>query len=483
MCLLDMFVGRKYELNLLTKLHSSKKSSIVVIKGRRRIGKSSLAKEFARDKRFISFTGVAPVKGVSSQDQLDEFARQFYSFFKLPPITFKDWSDAFLNLTAQLDDKPTVILLDEISWMGSLDPLFVPKIKIWWDNHISELSNITLILCGSVSTWIEKNIINSTSLFGRIALQITLDDLSIKESIELLRKRGAKYSIFEIINILSITGGVPWYLERIDVRESVEYNIKNLCFSKNGLLVSEFDRIFNDLFDAKSNIYLKIVELLSEGMRTLTELRNALNYSDSGSFSDYLKALVISGFVSFNYQWNLSNGKATRSGLYRLSDNYLRFYLKHIKKNINKILQGNFANISIYSLPGWDTISGLQFENLLLKNNSMLLDKIGINTNDIIAENPYIQQKTSKKQKCQIDYMIQTKTKNLYICEFKFRKSRISTDVIEDVKEKISKLQIPIGFGIVPILFYVGDLSEKVIDSEFFYKIINLEDELSITNY
>ena len=469
-----MFIGRKKELRELERLQRRFSASFVVIKGRRRIGKSSLAKALAKEKKFISFTGVAPVEGISKQDQLDEFARQFYSNFKLPPLAFNDWGDAFLNLLAQLTDDSTVILLDEISWMGSEDPLFVSKIKIWWDQHLSTYKNLTLILCGSVSTWIEKNIINSTALFGRISLQITLDDLSIPESVDFLRKLGAKYSTHEMINILSITGGVPWYIEQINTNETAEDNIKRLCFSKNGLLVTEFDRIFHDLFDSKSDIYLRIVTSLADGMKTLTDLRTELGYADSGSFSDYLKALVVSGFVSASYQWNLSNAQVGRGTLYRLSDNYLRFYLKHLQKHLHKILKGNFQDVSIYSLPGWDVVSGLQFENLLLKNSSMIIEKLGINPSDVLADNPYLQKATSKAKACQIDYLIQTRTKNLYICEFKFRKNKITSDVIDEVKEKISRLSTPRGFGVIPVLVYIGELSEKVSDADFFYKIIDI---------
>ena len=476
-----MFIGRKQELAELEKLSTTNQAALVVIKGRRRIGKSRLAKEFAKNKKFISFTAIAPIKGISKQDQLDEFARQFYSCFKVPPLTFKDWSDAFLNLSAQLTSEPTIILFDEISWMGSEDPLFVSKIKIWWDNNLSDCKNLTLILCGSISTWIEKNIINSTALFGRIALQITLDDLSILESIALLRSLGVKYSLHEIISILSITGGVPWYIERINPNETAEDNIKRLCFTKNGLLVSEFDRIFHDLFESKSDIYLKIVTSLADGMKTLVDLRKEVGYPDSGSFSEYLKVLVVSGFVSANYQWNLSSSTPSKTSIYRLSDNYLRFYIKYMQKNLHKILKGNFQNVSIYSLPGWDVVNGLQFENLLLKNSSMILEKLGIHNSDVVADNPYIQKPTTQRKGCQVDYLIQTRTKNLYVCEFKFRKNTITSEVIDEVKEKIHRLLAPRGFSVVPVLIYVGELSEKINDADFFYKAIDLGKEIGLS--
>src|SRR5438105_3830984 len=123
------FVGRENELQRLEDLSKSGRSCMVVIKGRRRIGKSRLAEEFAKGKIFLTFSGLAPVKGVTAQDQRDAFARQLTTLFNLPLLTFLDWSDAFAYLTRYLTEKPTVILFDEISWMGSKDPTFTSKLK------------------------------------------------------------------------------------------------------------------------------------------------------------------------------------------------------------------------------------------------------------------------------------------------------------------------------------------------------------------
>lgn len=73
-----------------------------------------------------------------------------------PPLTFTDWMDAFSHLTKQLTNEPTVILLDEISWMGSKDTTFISKLKNWWDLELQRFPSLVVIFCGSVSTWIEK---------------------------------------------------------------------------------------------------------------------------------------------------------------------------------------------------------------------------------------------------------------------------------------------------------------------------------------
>lgn len=112
------FVERDNELRRLEDLSKSGRACLVVIKGRRRIGKSRLAEEFGKNKVFLPFSGLAPVKGVTAQNQCDVFGRQLAILFNLPPFTFTDWSDAFAHLSRHFTTKPTVVLFDEISWIG-----------------------------------------------------------------------------------------------------------------------------------------------------------------------------------------------------------------------------------------------------------------------------------------------------------------------------------------------------------------------------
>ena len=134
--------------------------------------------------------------------------------------------------------------------MGAKDPTFIPKLKSWWDLDVQNRANVTLIFCGSVSTWIEDNILKSTAFFGRISLILELAPLSLANSASLLRLRGVKGSENEIYKILAVTGGIPWYLEQILPHYSADQNIHKLCFEQGGLLTREFDRIFHDLFFA-----------------------------------------------------------------------------------------------------------------------------------------------------------------------------------------------------------------------------------------
>lgn len=470
------FVGRDNELRRLEDLSRSARSSLVVIKGRRRIGKSRLAEEFGKGKIFLPFSGLAPVKGVTAQDQRDAFARQLAILFNLPPFTFTDWSDAFLHLSRHLTRKPTVILFDEISWMGLKDPTFTSKLKVWWDLVLQNHPSIILILCGSISTWIDKNIINSTAFFGRVSLYLELTELPIPECRKLLNLQGFKGSDLDFFKILSATGGIPWYLEQIQSHQSADENIKRLCFEKNGLLVQEFDRIFNDLFTSRGEVYKKIIKTLSQGMKDRSTLQKAISYSQSGTLSHHLKALEICGFVSKHPDWSLKTGKPGKSILYRLSDNYLRFYIHYIEPNLTKIEQGSFAEAPLSSLPGWEPMLGFQLENLLLKNRPLLYKALGIHSQDIVMDNPYFQKASGRKKGCQIDYLIHMHSNTLFICEVKMRRRELGLEVIDAMKNKVNSLTFPKGFGISPVLFHLGPVSDALLSSRYFYRIIDIAD-------
>lgn len=473
----SIFIGRRTELERLQALYKKKASGLVVVKGRRRIGKSRLILEFAKTigkHTFWSFAGLAPQDGITSQEQRDNFARQLALMLKVPPMTFQDWSDAFEHLSLHI--KPgDIILFDEISWMGSKDPTFIPKLKAWWDK---QTMHMLLVFCGSVSTWIEENILKSTAFFGRIHLTLTIEPLSIPESAEFLRKIEMKVSPYDTYKLLSIVGGVPWYLEQFNPQITADENIKQLAFEKSGLLVAEFDRIFHDLFNGKGVTYKKILESLKDGAKTLSEIREAIEFPHSGTLSQMMEHLIVAGFIVKQSLWSFKTAQPLKQSLYAISDPYMRFYLKMIEPNLAKISVNGYADINLQSLPGFETHLGMQLEYLLLQNRPLILKAIGVRGADIVSDGPYRQTKTSTQKGCQIDYLVQTATKNLFICEFKFKRREISSDIISEMQDKVSRLKVPRGFASISVLFHLSGVAEAVATSSYFYRVIDIVDFL-----
>ena len=218
------FIGRQSELAELERFTKKTSASFIVVCGRRRIGKSRLIQEFGlRFDTFYTFSGLPPEANVTMHDQLEEFSRQIAKQCKIPYSFYDNWSDALLAVGQHVKAGKVLLLLDEISWMGSEDPAFLGKIKNFWDCYLKKNSQLIFIICGSASAWIEKNILTNTGFVGRISYRLTLEELSLAECRNFWPKHISAYEKFKL---LSITGGIPKYLEEIDFKLSAEENNK-----------------------------------------------------------------------------------------------------------------------------------------------------------------------------------------------------------------------------------------------------------------
>lgn len=394
---------------------------------------------------------------------------------------YEDWSDAFWAVGEKVQSGKVLLFFDEISWMGDKCPPFLAKLKSFWDNILTKNDQLVFVVCSSASSWVEKNLLSSTGFVGRITLTLTLEELPLPDCQKFWPK---KVSAYEKFKVLSVTGGIPRYLEEIDPKSSAEENIKQLCFRNGAFLVNEFGQIFSDLFMRESKFYEKIVTLLATGSKETSEIQNEISTEHDrqhyGRIPEYLWELEEAGFIRRDYTWNINTGSDSRLSKYRLQDNYVRFYLKYIQKNLGKIKREAFNLKSLTALPAWNTIMGFQFENLVLNNRKSIHALLNIKPDEIVNDNPFFQTKTIRTPGCQIDYMIQSKFNSLYICEIKFSCHKIDASIIKEMETKISHLKYPKGFSCRPVLIHVNGVTEEVIESDYFSNILDMEDLFKI---
>jgi AAA+ ATPase superfamily predicted ATPase len=473
-----LFIGRKNELQQLKSLQSKKNSNLVVLRGRRRIGKSTLIQKFSEHfPLFVEIQGLSPSQFSTNQEQLDHFAAKLSLIFNSRQESFHDWTEAFHSLIQQTKNKETLILLDEISWMGKYDPLFSAKLKEAWDTGFSKNHKLMLVICGSVSFWIQDNILTNPAFEGRISLDMSLQELSLNEIQEFWAANQFHMGSLEQITLLSITGGIPKYLQEVIKTKSIEQNIINLCFHTNGFLFNEYEKIFKEIFQKKSQTMEKIVRLICEKKMTPKNLASALGTDISSNFSDNLRILESAGFISRDYSFH-PDGSIAKLSYLRLKDNYLRFYLKYIEPQKPRILKGGKTFQSLKDLPNFDGILGMQFENLLLANRSLILDYLNISSSAVITSAPFFQSKNTKnKGSCQIDLLIHTNLDVYYLCEFKCKKS-IDRNLIKEAQKKVTTIQLPKRSSIKPILIYEGELNpDHQSDLEnYFFRMISFTD-------
>lgn len=474
------FFGRRDEIDDFRPLFKKSTASLVTCQGRRRVGKSRFIEKCAEEAdHFLRFSGLAPRPNLGKREQLDNFAEQLASQTPAPKVKLDGWAAAFQLLATQLPAQGSVVVLfDEISWMAIGDKDFAGHLKNAWDDHYSKRMKLIVVICGSVSSWIEENILNSTAFVGRCTWQFQLGPLKLSDCASFWGKAGERISTADKLRCLCVTGGIPKYLEELDPKLTAEQNIARLCFHPGGILFNDFEAIFNDIFSRRAESYREIVKTLVDGSKTLDQISQALERERGGSLSRALQELETSGFLRRDASVSfVTNRELKREVRWRLSDNYLRFYLKYVQPKAAQIKNGRYRGGALESLTNWDVVQGLQFENLVLDNLDRLCSIIGLSPAAVLHAAPYSQRAIARRKGCQIDLLIQTK-RSLYLFEMKFRR-QIEASVVDEVDRKIRALKNPNRLSIRPGLIYEGSLAPSIEESEAFDYLIPASSFLS----
>ena len=470
------FVGREDQLAKLDALWRKRVSSFAVVSGRRRIGKSTLVEEFARRSgcRFIEIAGLPPEKKMTNERQIENFCERLAHEAGVPRPKADCWAQAFDALASAVDARErTIVFLDEISWMGRYDPAFAGLLKNAWDIQLSKKSRLILVVAGSVSAWIQANIQHAKGYVGRISLDLTLQELPASDCLAFWGRKAARTATRELLDMLAVTGGVPKYLVEMDASLSADENIRRLCFDPDGYLYGDFNRIFDDVFDATVAAKKRIVTALADGPASAAELAERFEAEPNGHLSTDLKELVEAGFVAASAGLNPLTGKPAREVRYRLKDNYTRFYLKYVLPKRPAIEAGAFRYLSLDRLPGWDVMMGLQFENLVLNNFTTLVREIGLVGKNVESAAPYFRRGGKCGAGVQVDLLVQL-PKSVYVVEIK-RRARIGVSVEEEVQRKIERLGLPKTKSAKTVLVYDGELDLEIEEDGFFDYLVSAE--------
>ena len=477
-----MFYGRNDILDRLMSLFKKRTSSLVTCRGRRRIGKSTLIEVFAQraDARFIKIEGLKPRPKLSNADELANFAVQLAAQTGCETTPPANWLNAFIRLGREIDDSQrTVVLLDEVSWMAYYDNMFSGTLKIAWDNYFKKHPRLVLVVCGSVSTWIRDNIIEDGSFYGRRSLDIIVPELPLSECVKFWGKTASRIDRREIIDVLSVTGGVPRYLEEIEPGATAVENLNRLCFLPKSLLREDFDEMFSDVIIRQPMFTATVMRSLVDGAHSVTEIAKSLGLEKGGRISEALSQLEEAGIVASDSGKNPESGKDARMVKYRLRDNYSRFYLRYIEPEKTAIDKGTFALGSLDSLDGWDSVMGLAFENLVVNNVRDLMVPLGLGTAHVTSAAPYSRVGSRNgKRGVQADLLVQTH-RSMCVVEVK-RQREIGRDVIDEVEEKVRRIPHRDGISVRTALVYEGHLAPIVEADGYFDAVIPFRTLLGI---
>ena len=479
-----MFYGREDLMRQLNALWSKRVSSLVTCRGRRRVGKSTLIRRFAEKShaRFIKIEGERPDGGTTVETELTTFSEQLAAQTGSERTVPAGWLDAFIRLSREIrDDERTVVLIDEVSWLAFGEPRFANILRVAWENYLKPHDRLVLVVCGSVSGWIKDEIIDNGSYMGRRSLDVVVPELPLKECVKFWGKAVERWSVSDILDMLSVTGGVPRYLEELETSLSPDENIKRLCFMPNAVLRMDFDEMFTDVITREQKYTAEVLRCLVNGPRSVSEIAAMLGVEKSGRISAALMQLVEAGFVSPDAGKNPGTGADVRELRYRLKDNYARFYLKFVEPVKSVIDAGSYAFSGMDQFEGWETILGLQFENLVLNNYRDLLPLLHFERVLIHSAAPYYKPGTKgeKGAGLQVDLLLQSKM-SYYVVEIKRWRTKIGQKVVEEMREKCRRLKRPSDVSLRTALVYAGDLTRSVEADGYFDAIVPASDLLGL---
>jgi len=319
-----MFVGREKELASLNKLYDENTFQMVVMYGRRRIGKTTLISEFISDKPAIFFTA----QEVNDLLNLSQFSKKIYAFFNMPESVgaFVNWNDAFEFLAQKAKEQRFILAFDEFPYAAAANRSLKSVLQTAIDHSLKN-TGLFLILCGSHMGFMENEVLGYKSpLFGRRTAQIKLEGFDYYDAGIIL----SGFNNEDKLKLYACVGGTPHYLSQIKANESFEDNIKRLFFDISGYLYNEPMMLLQQELREPA-MYNSIIAAIAGGASRLNEIAMKIG-EDSPKVSKYLQTLVNLQIVHKIYPFG-ENAQNSRKGIYRIADNCYDFWYSFVFSN------------------------------------------------------------------------------------------------------------------------------------------------------
>ena len=423
-------IGRKKETEKLTELYNRNKAELVAIYGRRRVGKTYLVDETFKGRITFRHAGLSPIEA-SEQKNNRPLKKQLQAFYySLLSQGMKkdhcpaDWLEAFFMLEMHLQNIDSgsrqLIFLDELPWMDTPRSGFITAFEAFWNNWACH-RNIIVIISGSANSWIKDKLINNHGgLYGRITYEIKLEPFRLFECEALFRERGISLSRYDITQSYMIFGGIPYYLDYFQRGYSLAQNVDELFFSGGAPLKSEFNRLFSSVF-SNPGMMTAIVKSLSKRKMgcKMKEISSATGYSEGGTLTEALKALIASDFVIKYHPF----GCGKKEAYYKLTDPFCIFYL-HFIENSDVLPEGFWLqNVASQAISSW---RGYAFENVCFNHISQIKHALGIS--GIYSEQSSWVNSGTDEDNTQIDMIISRRDNVVNMCEIKFYGDEFTVD-------------------------------------------------------
>lgn len=330
------FVDREQELQTLHAEYDRPGSALVVLYGRRRVGKTTLISEFIREKPALFFLA-SEESEAQNRAVFKEKTAEFLNNDLLRSAEVKSWDILFRTILDKPFDRKPVIVLDEFQYLGKSNPAFPSIFQRIWEEILKNRS-VMVILCGSLISMMESQTLSySSPLYGRRTAQIRLKQIPFAYYHEFFPEKSRR----ELIEWYAVTGGVPKYIELFsgsqDLYQAIQANILN----RSGYLYDEPHFLLQQEVSEVGS-YFSIIKSIAAGNQKLSAIAATLEVK-STSLTKYLKTLIDLDILAREVPVTEPNPEKSKKGLYKIRDNYLRFWFAFVYPNMSFIESGHSA--------------------------------------------------------------------------------------------------------------------------------------------
>lgn len=423
----ERFYCREEELRKMNTRYENGDYECIIIYGRRRVGKTALINEFCKDKPTIFFSAL----NTTAQENLESLSKAIMNYERpdslFPPV-YRDYDAALDEITALSKENRMVFVIDEYPYLAKAKPAISAMLQHVID-HKWQNSRLCLILCGSSMSFMENQVLGQESpLYGRRTAQFKIEPLDYKDTAVFHPER----SLADNALIYGITGGVPHYINKLNVKTDLDEALLTNLFDRSGYLYEEPANLLKQELREPA-IYNAIIRAIAEGASHLNEIATKVG-ENSGVCSSYLKTLIDLGIVKKETPITEKPGKKT---IYLLADSFFRFWYRFVPANSSAIDSGRIRRT--YQRAVKEQLSdfmGLIFERMCRDYLLYYAEDLPIDLNEI---GQWWGTDVRKKKQVQIDIVgTSTEGKEYLIGSCKYKNEAIGMDELELLREYAS---------------------------------------------
>lgn len=429
---MNTIIGREQEIKKLSTAVDRVRPEFIALYGRRRVGKTFLINQMFRNQFAFKMTGV--IEG-TLKDQFTAFVDAMNDYGFDVPEQPKDWMQAFIMLKNALKKKVNngeqcIVFIDELPAMDAEGSNVAGAVGYFWNSWASQYDNFVFIICGSATSWMITNVIDSKGgLHDRITVEMPIHPFTLKETEQYLEYQHFLWNRQMVLQAYMIFGGIPYYLSLLDKEESLVQNVDRLFFSQDIQMRREFRRLFNTLYKNPEK-YIDIIKALNKSRKGLTreEIASELKCSNNGHLGKQLEDLVCCDLIRKNIVREKEIKR--KDAIYQLCDFFSLFYLTFIERA--EVEQQYWSHhINTPEVNSW---MGLTYERICMAHIQQIKHSLHLDT---ISTLSYSWRSKTSTPAAQIDIIIERADKIVNICEVKYCQYEYNLD--KDEYERINK--------------------------------------------